>query len=79
MKNSIIICSPAYGRDYITEEQVLKAWNEDKDFRMENRNHAYINKQDVEHYGVPEGEIKIRYNRKENIVFIKNLPINNEM
>lgn len=62
---------PAYNRDYKTEEQVRKAWDEDRDFRIQDIVHPdngrYLNKQDVAH-----GEtIKIRYNKQTEICLIK--------
>ena len=68
--------SPAYGRDYKTEAEVRAAWNDGKDFRMENGPAAggYINKGDAENMGVPTGEVNIRFNKKTEVCVISGLP-----
>lgn len=45
----IIYISGAYGRTYQTKEQVLKDWEDNKDFRIVNG--PYINKSDWLKYG----------------------------
>lgn len=34
MINATLCLIPAYGRDYATEEDLLKDWNDGKDFKM---------------------------------------------
>lgn len=68
-----IHCSPAYGRDYTSEEEVRRDWEAGKDFFMDNRPQAYINKGDADNFGVPTGEINIRYNKKTEVCIISGL------
>jgi hypothetical protein len=72
--NGQIICTPAYGRDYTNQADLLVDWESGKDFCMANRHRAYINKQDAENFGVPGGVIKVRYSRKEKFCLI---PVDN--
>ena len=66
-----IHCSPAYGRDYKSRAEVLKDWNDGKDFFMDNRPQSYINKEDAERIGVPTGEINIRYAKNRKVCVVK--------
>lgn len=79
MKGSRIHVSPAYGKDYESEEEVLEAWNAGKDFVMEGFRNGYINKQDAENFGVPGGEINIRYNKKSEVTVVSGLKVNNNL
>lgn len=45
----MISIMPAYGRKYETEDQVLEAWNANKDFKMVEG--PYINRSDWIKYG----------------------------
>jgi len=40
---------PAYGRSYSSADEVLEAWNSNKDFKLYSG--PYLNKQDWEKYG----------------------------
>ena len=43
---------PAYGKVYNTEEEVLKDWNDNVDFKVMGRG-PYINKEDFQNYCDP--------------------------
>lgn len=73
---SRIHCSPAYGRDYESEEDVLRDWENGKDFKLEGLHSGHINKQDAENFGVPGGEINIRYNKKQEVTVVSGLKVN---
>lgn len=79
MKGSRIHVSPAYGRDYKTEELAQAAWNAGKDFQMEGFRSGMINKGDADNYGVPGGEINVRYNGKADVLVIDGLKVNGEI
>lgn len=79
MKGSRIHVSPAYGRDYESEEDVLRDWEDGKDFVMEGFRSGYINKQDADNIGVPGGEINIRYNKKQEVAVVSGLKVNNNI
>lgn len=63
---------PAYGRDYKTKEDALKAWNEGKDFRIETALSvwcgSYANKEDSKNFSGKH--FKIRYNKLQDFVLI---------
>ena len=40
---------------------------------------GYINKQDAESFGVPGGEINIRYNKKQEVAVVSGLKVNNNI
>ena len=62
---------PAYGRDYKSGKEVQAAWDEGKDFRINDMSHpndgAYINKNDA----VPGTILNIRFKRLTGIKQIK--------
>lgn len=63
--------SPAYGRDYKSAREALKAWEAGKDFIIRSPPHAgrYINKKDWARYGGGE-PIAIRYDMHRKAVHI---------
>lgn len=69
-----LIVVAAY-RDYKTAEEVLKAWNEDKDFLIRDvsckDDGRYVNRLDAENYGLQKTTFYIRYKRKEEIAVIR--------
>jgi len=67
----MITVIPAYGRDYKSEHDVLVDWRAGKDFLMVNQSRSYINISDAEKFGVPQRQIRIRYNRKRSLVIVK--------
>lgn len=68
-----MIVIPAYGRDYKTREDVIKDWEGNKDFVIQDvsckYNGKYINKNDAINGNVKE--VKIRFNKLEDFVFVK--------
>lgn len=70
----MIVCLPAYGRDYKSVAEVRRDWEAGKDFLMANHARSYINKSDAEHYGVPDGQVQIRYNSLRDVMIIGDLP-----
>lgn len=58
---------PAYGRDYKNGKEVQTAWDEGKDFRIEDMSHpnygAYMNNKDA----TPGMVLNIRYKKQMNI------------
>jgi hypothetical protein len=58
--------TPAYGRDYRTSADVLKDWNANKDFVLNNpHGQTYINKIDAENYGGTS--FQFRYRKIEEV------------
>lgn len=62
---------PAYGRDYKSAKDVKKAWDENKDFKINQFMHpydgSYINKQDA-----PKGStINVRFDQNRKVTVIK--------
>lgn len=66
-----ITCVPAYGRDYKSKKEVQAAWDEGKDFRIEQFTHPddgrYINKNDLK----PGMVLNIRYKKLAQVHVIK--------
>lgn len=64
---------PAYGRDYKSAKEVKAAWEEGKDFRIEDMSSPddgrYINKEDAVKNGV--GTVNVRYKGNRNVCPIK--------
>lgn len=61
---------PAYGRDYKSARAVKEAWNEGKDFLIQDfEMSGYINKSDLRLS--PGLIINIRYDRKQKVYVIK--------
>jgi hypothetical protein len=60
---------PAYGRDYKSRQEVLEAWNDQKDFVIQGLQGGgtYINKQDADRFNVA---VKIRYQKKTKALII---------
>lgn len=61
---------PSYGRDYKTAKEVKTAWEEGKDFTIAATGQQ-INKADAANYGVPGGQVLIRYKGLTNLTAIK--------
>ena len=67
-----VTLSPAYGRDYRTKEEAIKAFEEGKDFLIRGTfpfmpTGSYASKGELN-----EGdEIRIRYNNLENVVIVR--------
>jgi len=63
---------PAYGRDYKTSAEVIKAWNNGRDFQIATVSSAwhgsYANKEDAE--GFTGTHCKIRFNRLRDTILI---------
>lgn len=58
---------PAYGRDYETEEEVLRDWQDHKDFRIQDLIlHGYISKCELP----DDMTICIRYNKQQEVCVI---------
>jgi hypothetical protein len=70
--SSYLTCIPAYGRDYASAEEVKKAWEDEKDFQIEDVssrfNGSLINKVDAKNFDVPG--VKIRYKKLKRVVEI---------
>lgn len=70
----MITLTPAYGRDYRSQDAVLKDWDKGKDFIMNDAVNRWdgkpINKYDAEEAGIHE--VKFRYNNLK-MVFHKTL------
>jgi len=62
--------TPAYGRDYKSKAEVLKDWNEGKDFVNTFGSGTYCNKADAEKYAVGES-VFIRYAKLTKVVQVK--------
>lgn len=65
---------PAYGRDYKTRAEVLKDWNENKDFTISDVsqgrwNGSYINKEQCEE----QTDVVVRYAKLTKQVVINNV------
>jgi hypothetical protein len=59
---------PAYGRDYKTKKEVLKAWNEGQDFLIQDMFlSGYVNKEDKPKDMV----LNIRYKNQTQVCVIK--------
>lgn len=59
---------PAYGRDYKSKKEVMAAWNEGKDFLIQDMRHSgYINKDDKPANVV----LNVRYKNLMNVCVIK--------
>lgn len=65
-----LIAKPAYGRDYKSEEAVLKDWEENKDFinHWPKTRGTYCNKQDLQSYG--NGHAVILFSNCHKAVFV---------
>lgn len=50
----------AYGREYKTQAEIKKDWNDNKDFQIFNG--PYVNKQDIERYS-PNESVVVRYGK----------------
>lgn len=63
---------PAYGRDYKSKAEVMKDWNDNKDFKMVDFGQAfsYINKADKAKYA-PNDTIKVRYDKMRKVMLIE--------
>ncbi len=62
---------PAYGRDYATEDEVMSAWNADKDFLIADRFCRWDGKQ-INRPQHPAGTtIQVRYNVGRDVVMIE--------
>lgn len=60
---------PAYGRDYKSKKEVIKDWEENKDFIIQTIGHPYDGK--VANRSDLAGEsVKIRYNNLRNVAVI---------
>jgi hypothetical protein len=64
--------TPAYGRDYKSKKGVLKDWDENKDFVINDvyESATYINKRDAVKAGIRE--VNFRY-KKLTMVFVHKL------
>lgn len=62
---------PSYGRDYKTAEAVLKDWVGGKDFTIADISSPWNGKQCSTRDFDDRTTLKIRYHRKENIVFVR--------
>ena len=63
-----LLVTPAYGRDYLTEEQARKAWDDGKDFLCYGTS-SYVNKEDAEKAGLTE--VRIKFRRKTLLAVVK--------
>jgi len=64
-----VVVSPAYGRDYKNKSEAVQAWRAGQDFVNESIwTGTYCSNRDFE-AGVT---VEIRFNRKEDLVIIKN-------
>ena len=63
----------AYGRTYTSKAAVLKDWNDNKDFQIVGG--PMINKADAENFGVPEGQLSVRYNKDRSQHIITGLKV----
>lgn len=65
---------PAYGRDYQSADEVMEAWNNNLDFRIQCVAHPYdgkyINKADAEMFG-PASRYYVRYNALQDVVWVQ--------
>lgn len=72
MKVGSVTVTPAYGRDYRTKGEALKAWEEGKDFCIE----AIWPPQQVGRYCSARDftfatEVRIRFNKKKHVVMYR--------
>ena len=67
-RKTMLVLSPAYGRDYTSQKEVKEAWDSDKDFIIESvgpHMGRYVNKPQM------NGEqVQIRYNRKQKVMIL---------
>lgn len=62
---------PAYGREYSSEDEVLAAWNADKDFRINDVTSRWDGKV-INRPQHPAGTtIQVRYNDRDDVVMIE--------
>ena len=63
---------PAYGRNYKTREEIIKAWEEGKDFKIATVAHKdcgrYTSVRDLKEF--PGTYVKIRYNKNADFVLV---------
>jgi hypothetical protein len=71
-----LVAVPAYGRDYQNKKDLLKDWNDGKDFLIDTFNHMYDGKyfnkaqsDEMRNDGV--SHVTIRYKQNRMIVVIK--------
>lgn len=64
--------TPAYGRDYKSQKEVLEAWNSNKDFTVADLFYlgTYCNKTDVENDKSIKS-VTIRYSKLTKVMVIK--------
>jgi hypothetical protein len=64
-----VTVSPAYGRDYKNGKEALAAWNEGRDFLINDMSiyGTYVSKREAP----AEWEVSIRYNNYRDIVKVK--------
>lgn len=60
---------PAYGRDYLNKEAVIKDWESNKDFICQTSG-SYINKEDAQIQCIPYVRISFNRNRKTVTIYI---------
>lgn len=72
MNNWRLTVTGAYGRDYKTAAAAVADWLAGKDFLILTPGyHSYINLADARYQSVPENDIRIRFNAKEDYVDIE--------
>lgn len=71
---NVAVLTPAYGKDYVTEKQVSEAYNQEKDFILENVLDHYCgkpcNKSDLMTMS-EYTHVKLRYAKKTELVILK--------
>lgn len=70
-ETNMIVLIPAYGRDYGSQADALKDFNDNKDFEAVDvlRGGGYTNKADLEQMGVRE--VAIRYKKQRMKFFVR--------
>lgn len=68
-----VTITPAYGRDYKSQKEVLAAWNENRDFIIEDFMHPdcgrYVNKEEAK--SSPGTTWNIRYSKNSKVLPVK--------
>jgi|AJXC01.1.fsa_nt_gi hypothetical protein len=66
VQSTIVI--PAYGRDYATAAEVLKDWNDGKDFIISDMSNQWNGK----YCSIRDGlDVKIRYRKLQDFLFVR--------
>lgn len=66
-----LVVTPAYGRDYKSKEEAIKAWNEGRDFHAANLGRGYVNIDDLRSFPHGFTHLHIRYANLTKVTVVK--------